>query len=114
MELESAHEEEAARQDLAALGCGDLDRNVALVTGLRRKPGLGLEPAPHEVGDRVARNELEERALDLVAWFKVGGLGEGVALELSHSGGLLVDRDGLGDAVGADALELVQGTTSED
>ena len=97
MELESAHEEEAARQDLAALGCGDLDRNVALVAGLRRKPGLGLEPAPHEVGDRVARNELEERAFDVVALYNVRGFGEGVAVEFLREGRLLLDGDGLDD-----------------
>ena len=112
MELESAHEEEAARQDLAALGCGDLDRNVALVAGLRRKPGLGLDPALHEVGDRVARDELEERLFDVVALYDVRGFGEGVAVEFLHEGRLLFDGDGLDDRGIVDVNGL-QGTASE-
>ena len=97
LELESAHEEETACQDLAALGCCDLDRNVALVAGLRRKPGLGLDPASHEVAERVARDELEESLFDVVALYDVRGFGEGVAGEFLHEGSLLLDGDGLDD-----------------
>ena len=115
LDLEPAHQVQLVGEDAATHGRRDLDRNMVLVAAVGRKPGLGLDPAPHEgrdrVAHRVARNELEERALDLVAWFEVGGLGEGVVLELLHDGGLLFDRDGLeyGNAITIDRLQGTAG-----